>query len=102
MTKQSNTQTPDAAKTSMPAGWPQAYLASAGAMGASWLDFLGERCHAYAHAIDDISHCHDLNEAWRVQTTFSQETVKAYGEHAAKLGGMMLKAANGHAGGKSH
>ena len=102
MTKQSNTQTPNAAKTVMPTEWQQAYVASASAVGTSWLDFIGERFHAYAHAIDDISHCHDLNEAWRVQATFGQETVKAYGEQAAKLGSMALKAANRDAGGRSH
>lgn len=101
MTKQSNTQTPDAATTVMPAEWQQAYLASASAVGTSWLDFMGERLHAYAHAIDDISHCHDLNEAWRVHATFGQETVEAYGEQAAKLGSMVLKVTNGGTGGKS-
>jgi hypothetical protein len=101
MTKQSNTQAPDAPTKVMPAEWQQAYLASASAVGTSWLDFLGGRFHAYAHAIDDISHCHDLNEAWRVQAAFGQETVKAYGEQAAKLGSMMLKATNGDAGSTS-
>lgn len=100
MTKQSNTQTPDAAKTVMPTEWQQAYLASASAVGTSWLDFMSGRFHAYAYAIDDIGHCHDLNQAWRVQATFGQETVEAYGEQAAKLGSMVLKATNGDAAGK--
>lgn len=92
MTKTTSTQTSDAPTTAMPAEWQQAYLESASAVGTSWLDFMGERFHAYAHAIDDISHCHDLNEAWRVQATFGQQTAKAYGEQAAKLGSVMLKA----------
>lgn len=98
MTKKTNTQTTEATGTAMPADWQQSYLASASAVGTSWLDFMGERFQAYALAMDDISHCHDLNEAWRIQATFGQQTVKAYTERAAKLGGMMLKATNGETG----
>jgi len=100
MTK--TTKTSDAPMTAMPAAWQQAYLERASAVGTSWLDFMGERFQAYVHAIDDISHCDDLNEAWRVRATFGQEMVKAYSEQAAKLGSMMLKATNGDAGGRSH
>ena len=102
MTKQSNTQTPNAAKTATPGEWQQACLASARIVGTSWLDFMGERFQAYVHAIDEFSHCHDLNEAWRVQATFGQETIKAYGAQATKLGSMVLKATDGDAGARSH
>lgn len=100
MTKKTITETTEAMNAEMPSDWQQVYLTSASVVGTSWLDFMGERFHAYAHAIDDISHCHDLNEAWRVHTAFGQETVKAYGEQAAKLGSMMLEATNGDAAGK--
>lgn len=98
MTKSSNAQTPNASITAIPTDWQQAYLATASAVGTSWCDFMGERFHAYAHMLDDIGHCHDLNEAWRVQSTFGQQTAKAYSEQAAKLGGMVLKATNGDTG----
>lgn len=97
MTKPSHTPAPETTGTMMPTDWQRAYLASASAVGTAWLDFMGERFHAYAHVIDDISHCHDLGEAWQVQSAFGQQTAKAYSEQAAKLGGMMLKAANGSA-----
>ncbi len=99
MTKQANTQTLETAGTMMPSEWQQAYLAGATALGTSWLGFMGARFQAYAHAIDDISHCHDLNEAWRVQSAFGQETAKAYTEQVAKLGGMIVKGTNGGRGG---
>ncbi len=102
MTKKTLTETNEATGTGMPSDWQQAYLANASAVGSSWLDFMGERFHAYAHAIDDISHCHDLNEAWRVQATFGQETVNAYSEQAARLGSMVQKATNGNAGSRSN
>lgn len=98
MIKSTTAQTPTIPETVMPSEWQQAYLAGASAIGTSWLDFMGERFHAYAHAIDDISHCHDLNEAWQVQSTFGRETAKVYSEQVAKLSGMMLKATNGDAG----
>ncbi|NJO37633.1 MAG: hypothetical protein HC871_08435 [Rhizobiales bacterium] len=75
--------------------WQQAYLATAAALGASWCDFMGERFHAYAHAIDEASHCHDLKDLWQVQASFGQATVKAYGDQAGKLGGLMMRTANG-------
>ena len=75
--------------------WQQAYLATAAALGASWYDFMGERFHAYAHAIDEVSHCHDLKDVLRVQASFGQQTVKAYGDQAARLGGLMMRTANG-------
>jgi hypothetical protein len=95
MTKQHNIQASDTSTMEVPSAWQQAYLAGTGTVGASWLNFMGERFHAYAHVIDDISHCHDLNEAWRIQSAFGQETARAYGEQAAKLSSMVLKAANG-------
>jgi hypothetical protein len=82
--------------------WQQPYLASAAALGASWCDFVGERFHAYAHMIDDVSHCQDLNDAWKVQTTFGQQTFKAYSEQAAKVGGLMTEAAKGNGGDIRH
>ena len=101
MTK--TTKTSDAPMTAMPAAWQQAYLVRASAVGTSWLDFMGKSFQAYVHAIDDISHCEDLNEAWRVRATFGQQMVKAYSEQAAKLGSMMmLKTTNGDAGDRSH
>ncbi|MGI9503265.1 MAG: hypothetical protein ACR2RE_09445 [Geminicoccaceae bacterium] len=96
MSKQATTSTQDMPRMVMSSDWQQAYLASVGAAGASWLDFVGERFHAYAHVIDDISHCHDLNEAWQIQSTFGQETAKAYREQATKFGGLILKVANGN------
>lgn len=95
MTKQTITSSQDVYQAMMSSDWQQAYLTGVSAAGASWLDFMGERFHAYAHMIDDISHCHDLNEAWQIQSTFGQETAKAYGEHASKLGSMILKTTNG-------
>lgn len=98
MAKQTATSAQDISQTMMSPDWQQAYLANVSEAGASWLDFMGERFHAYAHVIDNISHCHDLNEAWRIQSTFGQETAKAYTEQVAKLGGMILKVANGDNG----
>lgn len=98
MTKNMTAQTPKIPETAVPSDWQQAYLESASMVGATWLGFMGERFHAYAHVVDDIGHCHDLNEAWRVQSAFSQETAKAYTEQAAKLGGKMLEATNGGTG----
>ncbi len=95
MTKPTVTSTQDIYPKMMPPEWQQAYLEGMSTASTTWLDFMGERFHAYAHVIDDISHCHDLNEAWRIQSTFGQETAKAYTEQAAKLGGMVLRVTSG-------
>jgi hypothetical protein len=52
--------------------------------------------------IDDVSHCHDLNEAWEAQASFSQQTFKAYGDQAARVGGLMMQAANGNGDKANH
>ena len=77
------------------ADWQQAYMGTAAALGASWCDFVGERFHAYAHMIDDVAHCHDLNEAWKVQSTFGQQAFRAYSDQAQKVSGLVMQAAKG-------
>ena len=86
--------------TSTPSEWQEAYMATAAALGASWCDFMGERFHAYAHVIDDVSHCDDLDKALKLQATFGQQTVKAYSDQAAKMSGLMMQAAKDSAGGE--
>lgn len=100
MKKESSTETRKAADAAA-ADWQQAYLSTATALGASWCDFVGERFHAYAHIIDDISHCHDLGEAWQIQSAFGQQTARAYSQQATKLGGLMLKPDSSNAGGQA-
>ncbi len=93
MTQKSTTQNHQATETQPLADWSQAYMTTAVALGASWCDFVGERFHAYAHVIDDASHCHDLNEAWKAQASFGQQTFTAYSDQAAKVGDLMMQAA---------
>ncbi len=92
MTQKSTTRNHQAIGTQPLADWSQAYVTAAAALGTSWCDFVGERFHAYAHVIDDVSHCHDLNEAWKAQASFGQQTLKAYSEQAAKVGSLMMQA----------
>jgi hypothetical protein len=73
-------------------------METAAALGAAWYDFVGERFYAYAYVIDDVSHCHDLNEAWKAQASFGQETFKAYSDQAAKVSSPIKKAASGGGG----
>ena len=82
--------------------WQEAYTSTAAALGASWCDFVGERFRAYAHVIDDVSHCHDLNEAFKVQASFGQETFKAYSDQTAKVSGLMMRTAKGDGGKAPH
>ena len=80
------------------AGWQDAqqnYLSTATAMSAEWCHFMGQRFEAYAHIFDDMSHCHDLNEAWRLQSDFGTKTLKAYTSEAAKLNGLIAQATKG-------
>ena len=93
MTQKSTTQNYKTTETQPLADWSQAYMATATALGASWCDFVGERFHAYAHVIDDVSRCHDLNEAWNAQTSFGQQTFQAYSDQAAKVSSLMMQAA---------
>ncbi len=93
MTQKSTTQRHQTTETQPLADWSQAYMTTAAALGASWCDFVGERFHAYAHTIDDVSHCHDLNEAWSAQASFGQQTFKAYSDQAAKVSSLMMQAA---------
>ena len=102
MTKKSTTQSRHSIEAQPLADWQQAYMATAAALGASWCDFVGERFHAYAHIIDDVSHCHDLNDAWKVQTTFGQQTFKAYSDQAAKVRSLLTEAAKGNGGDTRH
>lgn len=80
------------------ASWQHAqenYLSSATAMSAEWCHFMGQRVEAYAHVVDDLSHCHDLNEALRLQSDFGTETFKAYTKEAAKLNDLIAQATKG-------
>lgn len=95
MTRKSIQQTDPSTGSQQVTDWSKAYMATAAALGASWCDFVGERFHAYAHAIDDVTHCHDLDEALKVQTSFGQQTFKAYSEQAAKVSSLMMSVANG-------
>ena len=102
MTQKSTTQTQPTTEAQPLAQWSQAYIETAAALGASWYDFVGERFHAYAHVIDDVSHCHDLNEAWKAQASFSQQTFKAYSDQAAKVSGLMMQATKGNGSNAKH
>ena len=93
---------PDLGAAMMATDWQQSYMTTAAALGSSWCDFVGERFHAYAHAIDDVSHCQDLGDAWRIQAEFGQKAVQAYSEQTAKLGNLMIKATNGQQGSEAH
>ena len=102
MTQKSTTEPHQMIENQPLADWSQAYMATAAALGASWCDFMGERFHAYAHVIDDVRRCHDLNEAWKLQTTFGQQTFKAYSDQAAKVGGMVMRAAKSNGANAQH
>ncbi|MEM8948673.1 MAG: phasin family protein [Pseudomonadota bacterium] len=102
MTQKSTTQPNQATEVQALAEWSQAYMETAAALSAAWYDFVGERCHAYAHVIDDVSHCHDLNEAWKAQASFGKETFKAYRNQAAKVSDLMMQVANGSGGKTKH
>ena len=102
MTQKSTTHNQQSIETQAFADWSQAYMTTAAALGASWCDFVGERFHAYAHVIDDVSHCHDLNEAWKAQASFGQETFNAYSDQAAKVSGLMMQAAKANDGSAKH
>jgi hypothetical protein len=92
MTDPASEQQAETSRPALPVGRRQAFLEPAGIVGRSWRDFVGDRLQAYATMIDDLGHCQELNDAGRVQSTFGRETIEAYSEQAAKLGGMMLKA----------
>lgn len=102
MTQNSTTRNHRSTASEAPADWPQAYMATAAALGATWCDFMGKRIQAYAHVIDDVSHCHDLNDAWKVQATFGQQTFKAYSDQAARVSGLVMQAAKGDGGDAKH
>jgi hypothetical protein len=102
MTRKSTQQTARSIDGQPLADWSRAYLATAAALGTAWCDFVGERFHAYAHVIDDVSHCHGLDEAWKLQATFGRETFKAYSEQTAKVSGLIMSAANGKGDGAKH
>ena len=57
---------------------------------------------AYAHIIEDFSRCQDLQEAWRLESDFSQRTFEAYSDEAVKLGEIVMQTANGDAGDSAH
>ena len=102
MTQKSTTQPQQTTEAQPLAEWSQTYMETAAALGTSWCDFVGERFHAYAHVIDDVSHCHDLNEAWNAQARFGQQTFKAYSDQAAKVGSLMIQAAKGNDASAKH
>lgn len=100
MTEQVNKQIQD-----MPAylhQTPITYISAASAIGAEFCHFMSRRLNAYAHIIDDVSHCQDLDEAWRLEADFGQQTLKAYSDEAAKLSEIVMKAANGDAASSAH
>lgn len=78
------------------------YFSAAGAIGAELCHFMSQRVVAYAHIIEDFSHCHNLEEAWRLESDFSQQTFNAYSDETAKLSEIMIQAANGDAGSTAH
>ncbi|NJO36810.1 MAG: hypothetical protein HC871_03245 [Rhizobiales bacterium] len=78
------------------------YISAASAIGAELCHFMSRRLNAYAHIIDDFSHCGDLEEVWRLETDFGQQTLKAYSDEAAKLSEIVMKSANGHAESSRH
>jgi hypothetical protein len=102
MTQKSMTRTESTTDTPTPSDWQEAYMSTAAALGASWCDFMGERFHAYAHVIDDVSHCHGLDEAFKAQASFGQQTVQAYSDQAARISGLMMQAAKPGAGNGKH
>ena len=102
MTQEATTRNLGSAASKAYAEWPQAYMTNAAALGASWCDFVGQRFQAYAHVIDDVSHCHDLNDAWKVQATFGQQTFKAYSDQAARVSGLVMQVAKGNGGDAKH
>lgn len=102
MTQKPMAQTGKTTETPTSPDWQEAYMSTAAALGASWCDFVGERFHAYAHVIDDVSHCHDLNEAFKVQASFGQKTFKAYSDQTAKVSGLMMRATKGDDGNARH
>jgi len=102
MTRDSIQQTYPSIESQQFADWSQAYMSTAAALGASWCDFIGERFHAYAHAIDDVSHCDGIDEAWKVQASFGQQTLKAYSEQAAKVGDLIMRVADAEAATAKH
>ena len=102
MTQKSTIQTENTTEIATHSDWHEAYTSTAAALGASWCDFVGERFHAYAHIIDDVSHCHDLNEAWKMQADFGQQTFKAYSDQAAKVSGLMMQATKGNGSNAKH
>ena len=102
MTQKSTTQNHQTIETEPFADWSQACVTAAAALGASWCDFVGERFHAYAHVIDDVSHCHDLSEAWKAQASFGQQTFKAYSDQATKVSDLMMQAAKANGGSAKH
>jgi hypothetical protein len=96
MTDKAATDTGPTFEAQALADWQQAYVETTAALGASWCDFVGERFHAYAHAIDEVSHCQDFSEAFKLQSTFGEQTLKAYSDQAARLSGLMMEAAKGN------
>ncbi|MGI9437617.1 MAG: hypothetical protein ACR2Q4_22775 [Geminicoccaceae bacterium] len=100
MTEQANKQFQD-----MPANLQHAqlaYISTASAVGAELCHFMSRRMNAYAHIIDDFSHCQGLEEAWRLEADFGQQTFKAYGDKVAKLSEIMMRASNGDVASSAH
>lgn len=100
MTEQVNKPTEE-----MPAYLQQAqlmYISAASAIGVELCHFMSRRLNAYAHIIDDFSHCEDLEEILRLETDFGQQTLKAYSDEAAKLSEIVMKSANGDAESSRH
>ena len=95
MTENTTTQIHQTTGSQPDSDWQQACMMATVELGVSWCDFLGQRFQAYAHMLDDVSHCHDLNDAWTVQTMFGQQTLKAYQAQAAKFSDLMMQAATG-------
>ena len=80
----------------------QNYFLTANAIGAELCHFMSQRFDAYARIIDDLSHCQDLGEAWRLQSEYGEQMFKVYSDEAAKLGGLMVQATNGGASNSAH
>lgn len=102
MTQRAITDTRPIFEAQALAGWQQSYMETAAALGASWCDFVGERFHAYAHVIGNVSHCQDLSDALKLQSNFGQQTWKAYSDQAVKVSGLVMEATTGSGSNSKH
>lgn len=47
--------------------------------------FMSRRLNAYSNIIDDFGHCEDLEEVWRLETGFDQQTLMQVSARPWKL-----------------